>query len=126
LNRAPNAPRPPALYRGIDPLLRVFASLERERARDETVLDFSSAMWHEFASQALAPVQDRCRHASDADIDLLADLMLRLTMTLFLIPLPGGHAQDHVRRTLERQTTQSAPDGPQTHHHPQRDELRQR
>lgn len=85
-----------------DPLLRVFASLERERARDEIVLDFSSAMSHEFARQALGPVQDRCRHASDADIELLADLMLRLTMTLFLVPLPGGHAEDHVRRTLKR------------------------
>jgi AcrR family transcriptional regulator len=90
-----------------DPLLRVVSSLERERGRDALVLDFSRSMTREISRQALAPVQARCGEASDDDFEILADLMLRLTLSLFVIPLPQGQTEEQVRAALERWFTAS-------------------
>jgi AcrR family transcriptional regulator len=88
-----------------DPVLGAVASLERERG--ELLLDFSRSLTREFSRRALAPVQARCDTATHQDFDVLADLMLRITLSLFVLPLPGGLSEKKLRSVLSRWLTTS-------------------
>jgi AcrR family transcriptional regulator len=87
-----------------DPVLRAVASLERDESGGP-LLDFSRSLTRDFSRRALAPVQARCKRATRQDFDVLADLMLRITLSLFVLPLPEGLTEKKVRSTLSRWLT---------------------
>ena len=89
-----------------DPVLRAVASLQRERG-ELLLLDLSRSLTGEFSRRALAPVQARCGTARHQDFDVLADLMLRITLSLFILPLPAGLSEKKVRALLSRWLTTS-------------------
>jgi hypothetical protein len=67
----------------------------------------SRSLTGEFSRRTLAPVQARCDTATHPDFDVLADLMLRITLSLFILPLPAGPSEKKVRSLLSRWLTTS-------------------
>lgn len=88
-----------------DPVLRAAASRERERGA--LLLDLGRSLTREFSRRALAPLQARCHTARSRDFDVLADLMLRITLSLFVVPLPGPLSEKKLRALVSRWLTAS-------------------
>jgi AcrR family transcriptional regulator len=88
-----------------DPVLGAVATLER--GRGAFLLDLGRSLTREFSRRALAPVKARCGAAKSQDFDVLADLMLRMTLSLFVVPLPGTPSERKLRSLVTRWLTAS-------------------
>lgn len=88
-----------------DPVLGAVATLGRERGA--FLLDLGRSMTRQFSRRALAPVRARCDTARNQDFDVLADLMLRITLSLFVVPLPGTPSERKLRSLVTRWLTAS-------------------